>query len=64
MEAMRQSELDFLEQVIEHSKERRRGFFGERRTTKAETAEIVLAAYAPALLAEVKRLRALGQAPA
>jgi hypothetical protein len=58
---IRDIELIFLEGVIERSKERRRTFFGERKTTKAEVAEIVLAAYAPALLAEVKRLRANGE---
>lgn len=54
---MRQSELDYLDQVIERSKERRRGFFGERKTTKAEVAEIVLLAFVPEMLAEIKRLR-------
>jgi len=58
---MRQSELDYLDQVVERSKERRRGFFGERKTTKAEVAEVVMIAYMPALLAEIKRLRDPGQ---
>lgn len=54
---MRESELNFLDEVIERSKERRSGFCGPKKTNRAETAEIVLAAYAPALLEEVRRLR-------
>ncbi len=61
MEAMRQSELDFLETVIERSKERRRGFFGDCKTTKAEVAEMVMVAYVPQLLTEIRRLRGAGQ---
>ena len=61
MEGMRASELDYLDQLIERSKERRRTFFGERKTTKAEVAEIVMLAFVPQLVAEVKRLRRHGQ---
>jgi hypothetical protein len=59
---MTESELNFLDGVIERSKMRRRTWFGERKTTMAEAAEIVLVAFAPALLAEVRRLRNLERA--
>jgi hypothetical protein len=57
MISMRDSELNYLDEVIRRSKERRTGFFGERKTTKAEAAESVLVAFAPALLAEIRALR-------
>lgn len=59
---MRDSEIRFLEGVLERSRETRKTFFGDRPTRSAETAEIMLICYAPAMLAEIKRLRAaLGQ---
>lgn len=54
---MRQSELDYVEGLIERAKERRRGLFFDRKTTRAEAAEIVMIAFVPQLLAEIKRLR-------
>lgn len=53
---MTEQEIAYLETVVERSKERRNTFFGEVKTSKAEAAEMVLVAFAPALIAEVKRL--------
>lgn len=55
---MTDNEIKYIEQVIERSKDRRRSFFGMRKTSKAEAAEMVLLAYAPAMLDEIKRMRA------
>ncbi len=56
---MRDSEIIYLEQVVIRSQERRTSWFGSLKTTKAEAAEMVLVAYVPALLQEIKRLRSL-----
>ena len=60
---MNESTLTFIDGLLERSKERRRGFFGSWKTTKAEVSEIVLVTYVPELLAEVRRLRAAVGSP-
>jgi len=60
---MTDNQLAYLDEVVKRSKLTRKTFFGLRKTTTAEAAEIVLVAYAPALLAEIRRLRGLGQTP-
>ncbi|MEY9228618.1 hypothetical protein ABIF78_000941 [Bradyrhizobium japonicum] len=54
---LRDSEIVHLTEALERSKERRKTWFGERKTSAAEAAEAVLLAYVPALLAEARDAR-------
>lgn len=54
---MHEQDIKYIEEVIDQSMERRRSWFGVRKTSKAESAEMVLLAYAPFMLMEVKRLQ-------
>lgn len=47
-------ELETLSRLVTQSKETYQTFFGKRKTTRAESAEAVLLAYVPALIADCR----------
>jgi hypothetical protein len=53
-ERLSEAELSFLDEVVVRSHERRKGFIGTYKTSRAFAAECVLLAYAPRLIAEIR----------